>query len=531
MRQGFSRRDLMKGASVAGLFTALSTPSAAKAWCWEDFRHDFKDVDLPSRLLPHPVIRGNPNHDRYWDEVREAFPLPRKGRYCHYNTGTTGSQPFFSINNLAVYNLYKSRDPVFWQNNLADDFPDLFEVSPETTGSHQTAIYNELAAMFNGNPDEFVLTYNTSDGMQSCTTGTKWNSGDRIITTNLEHPCGEGSVAWARDNYGVSVSVVSIPFDGGFNMSVADFVHLFQSAFEAPRPAGAKQMLVFSHISYRNGFVFPAKELTELAHSYPNTWVMIDSAHGWGQLPVDCKDIGADFVSGAGHKWLCGGPGTGILYVRNSSGSYPLIPFNPWTEGWGNLFTVPSARFNDATHNGVRGTPTLTSGMQSRGEWNRCASFAMADSARFFNSIGTRTIYNRGLEMAAYFQKKVVQRWGESALWVRRTADQRFKGFVTAFNPFQGNTNPANYAAQSAAIGTIVNNLGASIDRNLNPTRKTPIYLASRNWANTYADGRSNRAALRVSTHAMYTSKDETDFVIDEIAKQVDLSGLPQLRP
>jgi len=153
----------------------------------------------------------------------------------------------------------------------------------------------------------------------------------------------------------------------------------------------------------------------------------------------------------------------------------------------------------------------------------------MADSARFFNSIGNQNIYNHGLAMAAYFQKKVVDRWGESALWIRRTADQRFKGFVTGFNPFKDNTNPDKYPQFSAAIGAIVSNLGASIDSNLNPTGKTPIYLASRNWANHIADGRVNRAALRVSTHAMYTSKDETDFVIDEIKKQVDASGLPQL--
>jgi len=526
MRQGFSRRDLMKGASVAGLFTVLK-PGVGRAA--GNGVEKFKNSDLPTNLAAIPEINGNPSQDKFWDDVRKEFPLPKKGKYAHYNTGTTGSQPYFSINNLAVYNLYKSQDPVFWQNNLADDFPDLFAVSSGTGGSHQTAIYNDLSAMFNGNPDEFVLSYNTSDALLNTTTGIKWNPGDRIVTTNLEHAAGEGSVAWARDNYGVSVTVVDIPFDGGFNMSVDQLVNLFKPAFEAPRQAGAKQVLLFSHISFRNGFTFPAKELTALAHSYGDTWVVIDSAHGWGQLPVNCKDIGADFVAGAGHKWLCGGPGTGILYVRNSSGSYPLIPFNPWTEGWGNLFTVPSARYNTSTRAGARANGALNTGMQSRGEWNRPAAFAMADSARFFNSIGVQTIYQRGLDMAAYFQQKVVDRWGESALWVRRTADQRFKGFVTAFNPFKGNTDPNNYAAQSAAIGAIVSNLGGSIDPQLNPTGRTPIYLASRNWANRFADGKVNRAALRVSTHAMYTSREETDFVISEIRAQADASKLPQL--
>src|SRR5215475_4319281 len=138
MRQGFSRRDLMRGASAAGLFSMFK-PGLARAHEHEDDDdhddHDGSRQRLPTKLQPHPVIRGNPSSERYWRDVRRAFPLPPAGDYCHYNTGTTGSQPFFSINNLAVYNNYKSQDPVFWQNNLADDFPDLFQVSAGTGGS------------------------------------------------------------------------------------------------------------------------------------------------------------------------------------------------------------------------------------------------------------------------------------------------------------------------------------------------------------------------------------------------------------
>ena len=40
-------------------------------------------------------------------------------------------------------------------------------------------------------------------------------------------------------------------------------------------------------------------------------------------LPIDCHDYGLDFIAGAGHKWLCGGPGTGIFYVRTSGDNLP----------------------------------------------------------------------------------------------------------------------------------------------------------------------------------------------------------------
>lgn len=69
----------------------------------------------------------------------------------------------------------------------------------------------------------------------------------------------------------------------------------------------------------------PVAELCALARSY-GAYSIVDSAHGWGMLPVDCHAYGADFIAGAGHKWLCGGPGTGILYVRTSDAAANSLP-------------------------------------------------------------------------------------------------------------------------------------------------------------------------------------------------------------
>ena len=376
--------------------------------------------------------------------------------------------------------------------------------------------------MYGANPDEIVLSYDTTDGLIVIFAGIKWGPSDRIVTTNMEHPAGQGPIAWARDVFGVPVSVVDIPLDGGFNMSVADFVNLFKPALSAPLPAGGKQFLVISQISYRTGLVMPLTELTALAHSFPNTWVISDSAHSWGQLPINCHATGADFIAGAGHKWLCGGPGTGILFIRNSSGGYPLAPFNYPSEGWGDLFTVPSPRYN--AH------PSPANTYQARGEFNRPVVYAMTDTARFFDYIGLQNIYNRGTANAKYLQQKIIDKWGLGALWFPQPGlDQRFLGFVTTFNPFRGNTNAANYAVQQPALAKIVTNLGGSTNPDLNPTCTPGIYLAQRNWANHNSDGRTNRACIRIGTHAMYTSNEETDYVFAQIVKQVDATGIPQL--
>jgi selenocysteine lyase/cysteine desulfurase len=523
----FSRRDLFKGAAAAGVASALWKPGVASAETGP-----VSSRSLPNKLLAHPKIKGSPDQEKFWADVRGIFPLPPRGEYYHYNTGTTGSQPYYSINNLAVYNMYKSQDPVNWEKNLAwDDGGDLFAIPGGASGAINDK-RAEIAQIFNANLDEIILSYNTSDAFNQIFTGIKWNAGDRIVTTNMEHPCGEGAIAWAREMFGVTQSVVDIPFDGGFNMSVTAFVNLFKSALEAPRPAGSKQFLVFSQISYKNGFVMPAKELTALAHSYQDTWVIIDSAHGWGQLVMDCHDIGADFVAGAGHKWLCGGPGTGIFFARASSGSYPLCPWNPEIEGWGNIYTKPARFIADTSRSStVRPVTDFNSGVQARGEYNRPAVYAMVDSARFWQYLGLSNVYARGTALAAYLQQKIVNRWGPKALWINPAVDQRFKGFVTAFNPFKGNTDPTLYAAQTAAIAKAVSNLNGFASPYVSLAGAPVIYLASRAWPNNFngGDRASNRATFRISTHAMYCSNAETDFVFDQIVKQVDASGLPQL--
>lgn len=139
------------------------------------------------KLQPHPKIDARRGSEYFWKKVRKTFLLPDD--YIHMNTGTTGSQPLFSINNLGVYNLYKSMDPRDWDDNLNERFPDLFPFADGLFGpSATTARQMAIADMYGANPDEIVLSYNTTDACNITFAGTPWESGDRIITTSWEHP-------------------------------------------------------------------------------------------------------------------------------------------------------------------------------------------------------------------------------------------------------------------------------------------------------------------------------------------------------
>jgi selenocysteine lyase/cysteine desulfurase len=486
---------MFKGAAAAGLAAALWKPGVAAAGAPKF------TASAANKLLPHPQILGNPKQEQFWSQVRKAFTL---GDYIHMNTGTTGSPASYVLNNLAVYEAYKALDPRDWELNMAADFPDLFTLPAGSTsaiGDKQA----QIAAMYGADPSEIVLSYNTTHGLAMIFSGIKWNPNDRIITIQMEHPAGIGPISVARDVFGVEVAIIDLP--SYFDASVPEVVSWFQAALAKPLKAGGtKQIVWISEIPYKNGVRLPIKEITAAAHA-SGAWIVVDSAHGWGQLPVNCHDYGADFIAGAGHKWLCGGPGTGILYVRNQGSN--LIPFNFGQESWGTLFQVPNPRTNDRT----KWTPAAQ--MQGTGEYNRPAVYSMTDSALFFEYIGLQNIYDRGVALAAYLQSKVAARWGAQALSVSPTISQPFRTFLTAFNPFKAKNDPAQYATMTKALSSILTALAGN---------EPKVYIRSITWKDKTADPGTadNRCALRVSTHAMYNNTGEIDVMFAALTKAVD---------
>jgi selenocysteine lyase/cysteine desulfurase len=263
----------------------------------------------------------------------------------------------------------------------------------------------------------------------------------------------------------------------------------------------------------------PVQALCALARS-KGAYSFIDNAHGWGMIPVDCHGYGADFIAGAGHKWLCGGPGTGVFYVRNQGGSLPPWNGGRWS-GFGNLFVVPGSRFVGPSFDPA--TPSRSwspSGANGLGETNTPALYAMSDAAAFFGQVGLQNIYNRGTTLAQYLQSKIIARWGLGSLALQNLFESEFRTFLTAVNPFVGKDDTASYVTLRDAINAMLPQLAGGDPK---------IYIRSITWRDSAASTGDDRVAFRISTHAMYNNYDEVDELFNRLVELVDASGLPQL--
>ncbi|MFZ5769363.1 MAG: aminotransferase class V-fold PLP-dependent enzyme [Bacillota bacterium] len=219
------------------------------------------------------------------------FQIPALARCIYLNTAGMGPEPRCV---MAETNAW-----VEWENHMGP-------ASPEVAAERRFLMREvrcALAQLIGAQEDEIALTHNVTDGINVVAWSVDWKPGDEVILTDQEHP--GNLLTWynLRDRYGTKVHLV--PAGPGVNL-----------AEEVARVLSPRTRLVsISHVSRRTGTEFPVGEVCRVAHKV-GAKVLIDGAQAVGVVPVDVRDIGCDYYTLSGHKWLLGPKGTGALYVR-----------------------------------------------------------------------------------------------------------------------------------------------------------------------------------------------------------------------
>ncbi len=261
------------------------------------------------------------------EQYRKDFPIFEQKIHGHalvyLDSGASAQKPRMVIECMSR----------FMENDYANVHRGVHELSVRATDKVE-AVRPVVRRFINAEyDDEIVFTRGATESINLV--AQSWGraflkAGDEIVITTLEHHANIVPWQMLREQIGIVLRVVPLTADG--SVRVEDV-----KAQLSPRT----KMVAVAHVSNALGTVLPVKEIAALAHA-AGALMLIDGCQAVSHMPVDVRDIGADFYVFSGHK-LYGPTGVGVLYGKREI----LAKMPPW-QGGGDM--IASVSFAETTY-------------------------------------------------------------------------------------------------------------------------------------------------------------------------------------
>lgn len=165
------------------------------------------------------------------------------------------------------------------------------------------------AAVLGVGADEIAFTRGATEALQVLIGGyNRLHPGDAVLIADLDYDSTQAEFRALVQRRGVSLISIDLP-EPATHQALID-------AYAAALKANPKiRLMLLTHVSHRTGLVLPVAAISAMARTH-GVDVIVDTAHGWGQLDFKLGDLGADFVGLTCQKWIGAPLGTGIVYIR-----------------------------------------------------------------------------------------------------------------------------------------------------------------------------------------------------------------------
>ena len=130
--------------------------------------------------------------------------------------------------------------------------------------------------------------------------------GDQVLTTAHDYNAIRQILRFTAERTGAEVAVAPVPFPIELPGQVTEAV----LAAVTPKT----KLVVIDHVTSPTALVFPIEDI--VAALEPEIPVVVDGAHGPGQMSVALDDLGASWYTGNLHKWVCAPKGAAFLHTR-----------------------------------------------------------------------------------------------------------------------------------------------------------------------------------------------------------------------
>jgi selenocysteine lyase/cysteine desulfurase len=186
-----------------------------------------------------------------------------------------------------------------------------------------------LATLIGASPDEIALTSGAGAGLAAIAYALKWSAGDEVVTARGEFPVQYATWKPMEAREGIKVQTV-VP-QGPFILA-DDLI-----AAITPRT----RVVSVSHVRFDDGSMLDVPSLGA-ACKRNGTLLVLDVSQSCGAIPMNVRELQADFIVCAGYKYLLGPWGAGFLWTRTQS----LDSLRPGPYNWLSQGVESFARLN-----------------------------------------------------------------------------------------------------------------------------------------------------------------------------------------
>jgi len=324
--------------------------------------------------------------------------------------------------------------------------------------------YPAVASLIGAQPHQIALTENATRAWDMAFYGMPLSKGDRVLTCQSEYASNYLAYLQVSRRQGIVIDVIP---DNEFGEVDVD---------AARRMLDRRVKLIsITHVPTSGGLVNPAEALGKLARE-AGCYYLLDACQSVGQVPIDVKAIGCDFLSATGRKFMRGPRGTGFLYASDRAIAEIEPPFidghaATWTSRAEYVIRTDARRFENW-------------------ETNCATRIGLGVAARYANTIGVPSIWQRVRSLAARLRESLSSIPGVSVC----DRGQVKCGIVT----FNCKDRPA-----------------AKIKAHLSQL-KINCSTIEASWTRIDMDGRGLTAVVRASVH-YYNTEGETDALVEAI--------------
>ena len=296
------------------------------------------------------------------------------------------------------------------------------------------------------------------------------NSNDEIIISQMEHHA--NIVPWQIicDEKNAKLKILPMNQDG--DLLIDELENMINKN---------TKFIAMNHVSNSLGTINPIKEIVHLAHKN-KIRILVDGAQAVQHIPVNMKEIDADFYCFSGHK-LYAPTGIGVLY-----GKKELLDEMPPYQGGGDMIksvTFEKTVYNDVPQKFEAGTPNIS------------GVIALGTAIDYILNIGMEDIAKHENELLEYATKEISKIEG-----VKIIGNAQNKASVLSFT-IEG-IHPHD-------IGTIMDSEGVAI-------------RAGKHCTDPVMDFYCIPATARAS-FAIYNTKNDVEKLVKSVKKTIEVFG------